>query len=125
MKNLNRDIKYLMIDQRYEEALNILIHEINFKNAEAEIYALVGKCFLGSGDSSNAIRSFKRALEQDECNIEYHLMLAEAYEVFGENFSALDTYLKVLTLSPKCVSAAERVSKLVNTIRQEDIRYGI
>jgi tetratricopeptide (TPR) repeat protein len=123
MKSLKKEIEHLILDQQYEEALNILVHKSSFEKAGAETYALIGKCFLGVGDSSNAIRSFKRAIEKDKRNIEYHLMLAKAYEVFGERFSALDTYLKVLTFSPECLDTSERVLKLVNTISEKDVRY--
>ncbi len=44
---------------------------------------LLGKCYVGTGDSQRAIQFFNKALEQDPNLKEVHFQLAEVYARLG------------------------------------------
>jgi tetratricopeptide (TPR) repeat protein len=112
-KRLN-DAKTMVDAKQYNNALELLIPLFEERERDHELYFLLGKCFLETGDSSNAVRFFQKAIELNLREPEYLLALGRAYESFGDPIKAMDTYLKVLALSPESVVASERMLALVN-----------
>jgi len=106
-------IKQLMVQDQYNEACKrlIVLFEKNFRDPEVSF--LLGKCFFNTGDISNAIRFYRKAVELRPWKREFLLALGRAYEVFGENIKAIEVYRKVLELSPEYLLAGERLMALI------------
>ncbi len=55
-------IKTLICNKSYEEAITDLLELLPDTKEPALVYEMLGRCFLGKHDFSNAIRSFRYAL---------------------------------------------------------------
>lgn len=116
METRLKEAKMLVELKRFDEAKEILMPIFEEREKDDQMYFLLGKCFLETGDNSNAVRFFQKAVDLKPREAEYLLALATAQEAFGDTIQAMDTYLKILALSPESVVASERMMALIKSI---------
>jgi tetratricopeptide (TPR) repeat protein len=77
----------LFDEQKYDEAKKIfeqIVHE-NPKNSEA--FGYIGQIYLIKGDYDNSIDWYKKAVELDAQNSQYHFRLGQAYGIKAQKAS--------------------------------------
>jgi tetratricopeptide (TPR) repeat protein len=116
MENIFSKAKAMIEMKRYDEALDMLVPLFEEREKDDELYFLMGTCFLEKEDTSNAVRFFQKAVDLNPLEERYLLALGSAHEAFGDIVKAMDTYLKVLVLSPESVVASERMLKLAKLL---------
>jgi len=115
------NVQTLIREQKFEEALAILITLFEDLQMDAEIYYLIGTCFYAKEDISNAVRFLKRAVDLEPEHTEYLMSLALAYETFEEPEKAFYTYLERIKKEEELQFAAERLACLSKSVWKVEV----
>ena len=86
--------------QKYDEALEIYLKIIDQAPGFTPLYCLLGDVYLALGRFEDAITEYKMAIWLDTLNIPAYKHLCQAYEEQGDFDSAVDTYNKILKITP-------------------------
>lgn len=81
--------RYLIDNQSYDEAIELLSRRIKGKKSKAELFELRGRSHLKSGNFSLALKDFESAYYRSKKNYNYLALQAKAYRGLNQNGKAL------------------------------------
>lgn len=81
--------RYLIDNQNYDEAIELLSRRIKSKKSKAELFELRGRSHLQSGNFSLALKDFENAYHRSKRNYSYLALQAEAYRALNQHGKAL------------------------------------
>ncbi len=92
---------YLLVQhQRFEDALEIYLKIIDKAPGLTPLYCLLGDVYLALGRFEDAITEYKMAIWLDSLNVAAYKHLCQAFEEQGDFDSAVETYEKILKITP-------------------------
>ncbi|MCF6206239.1 MAG: hypothetical protein L3J47_04995 [Sulfurovum sp.] len=113
MEKRLKEAQGLVEQTEYNKAKEILITLFKERADDDQMYFLLGRCFLETGDNSNAVRFFKKAVALRPHDTDYLIALGSAYEAFGEPIHAMEIYVRVLAGTPDNKVASEGIKRLL------------
>jgi len=90
--SIERDIhyaRYLISNQNYDEAIELLNKRIKSQRSKAELFELRGRAHLHAGNFSLALKDFENAYHRSKRNYGYMALQAEALYNLNQNRKAL------------------------------------
>lgn len=94
----------LLDAKRFDEARSALERATALKPDESNVLDALGRAYDGMGDSSNAVTSFKRAIQIDDEMFESFNNLGTVYLNSGDNVRAEEQFSAALRLMPGAIA---------------------
>lgn len=92
---LVKTAEYHMKENDFQEAIDLLQEATYFNQADEEVFISLGQCHMELQNFTEAALVFKKLTEIKESDIGF-ILLATAYYQGGEDFRALEAYLRAL-----------------------------
>lgn len=120
--------RYLISNQNYDEAIELLNKRIKSKKSKAELFELRGQAHLNAGNFSLALKDFENAYHRSKRNYSYLALQAEASYSLNQNGKALTQIDQAivksggkpdyLLLKAKILSKLNRWSEAYETLKK-------
>ncbi len=115
----------LIVDLKYEEAINILKEQEKKYANNSEYYMLLGYCYFNNGKFKECEETLLNSVKLDENNYISLYLLGNLYFIKGDNRKAIDYLEKSIKVKPTFVIARRVLAQLYVDLKEynEGIRH--